>query len=99
MKTLNEESIESFIRENKDKFNVYRPPDGHLENFLLKLNYRIRNIISIVPYLVRVAVATVLIFLTSIIAWNYYIRKDRQEIALKDKITHVINKSLIKKSN
>jgi hypothetical protein len=96
MMTLNEESIESFIRENKDKFNVYRPPDSHLENFLFKLSCRIRNIISIVPYLVRVAVATVLIFLTSIMVWNNYIRKDRQEITLRDKITYIVNKSRIK---
>jgi hypothetical protein len=98
MMTLNEESIESFIRENKDKFNVYRPPDSHLENFLFKMSYRIRHIISIVPYLVRVAVATVLIFITSIIVWNNYIRKDRHEITLRDKITYVINRSGIKKN-
>jgi hypothetical protein len=91
MRTLNEESIESFIRENKDKFNVYRPPDGHLENFLLKLNYRIRHLISIVPYLIRVAVATILIFVTSIIIWNNYIRRDRQLVSLKDKVSLVIN--------
>jgi hypothetical protein len=92
MVRLNEDTIEKFIRENKDKFGVYHPPDSHLEKFLLKLNYRIKEIISIVPYLIRVAVATVLIFVVSIIVWNNYIRKDRHEITLGNKITILINK-------
>jgi hypothetical protein len=92
MVMLNEDSIENFIRNNKDKFGVYRPPDNHLEKFLFKLNYRIREIISIVPYLIRVAVATVIIFLASIIVWNNFIRKDRHEMTLTNKISLVINK-------
>ena len=89
---LNEDSIENFIRDNKDKFGVYRPPDNHLEKFLFKLNCRIREIISIVPYLIRVAVVTVIIFIASIAIWNNFIRKDRHEITLKNKISLVINK-------
>jgi hypothetical protein len=92
MVRLNEHTIEKFIRENKNKFGVYRPPDSHLDRFLLKLNYRISELISIVPYLFRVAVATLLIFIASIIVWNSYIRKDRHEISLRNKITLVINK-------
>jgi hypothetical protein len=92
MVRLNEDSIESFIRENKDKFNVCHPPDKHLEKFFLILNLRLRHIINIVPYLIRVAVATVIIFLASILIWNNYIRKDRDEITLLNKITLVINK-------
>ncbi|MGC1389571.1 MAG: hypothetical protein WA816_00890 [Bacteroidales bacterium] len=89
---LNEDSIENFIRKNKDKFCVYHPPESHLEKFLLKINYEIRHIISIFPYLIRVAVATFIIFIASIIIWNNYIRKDRHEITLRNKITQVINK-------
>lgn len=89
---LSEDIIENFIRENKDKFEVYRPPDRHLDKFLLKLNYRLRHLISIVPYLIRVAVATVLIFTASIMIWNNYIRKDRHEITLGNKITLIISK-------
>ena len=92
MVMYNEDTIENFIRENKDKFDVYRPPDKHLEKFLFKINYRIRHIISIVPYLIRVAIVTVIIFLSSIIIWNNYIRKDSHEITLKNKISLVINK-------
>lgn len=93
MVKLNEDTIEKFIRENRDKFGVYRPPDSHLDKFLFKLNYRIRHIISIVPYLIRVAIATVIIFFASILIWNNYIRKDRHEIKLRNKISLVINKT------
>jgi hypothetical protein len=95
----NEDSIEKFIRENKDKFGAYPLPDSHLEKFLFKINYRIRHIISIVPYLIRVAVATVIIFIASIMIWNNYIRKDRHEITLRNKISLVINKITIKQTN
>jgi hypothetical protein len=92
MVKLNEDTIEKFIRENKDKFGVYRLPDNHLEKFLFKLNYRLRHIISIVPYLIRVAIATIIIFLASILIWNNYIRKDRHEVTLRNKISLVIHK-------
>jgi hypothetical protein len=92
MVKLNEDSIESFIRKNKDKFGVYRPPDNHLEKFLFKLNYRIREMINIVPYLIRVALATVIIFIASIVIWNNFIRKDRNQLTLTNKISLVIHK-------
>jgi hypothetical protein len=92
MVMLNEDSIESFIRDNKEKFGVYRPPANHLEKFLFKLNYGIREMISIVPYLIRVAVATVIIFIASIMIWNNFIRRDRHQITLTNKISLVINK-------
>ena len=89
---LNEDSIEDFIRNNKDKFGVYHPPDNHLEKFLFKLNCKIREIINIVPYLIRVGVVTVIIFIASIALWNNFIRKDRQQITLRNKISLVITK-------
>lgn len=92
MVRLNENSIENFIRENRDKFSVCRPPDSHLEKFFLKINLRIRHIVNIIPYLIRVAVATVIIFIASVLIWNNYIRKDRHEVTLLNKITLVINK-------
>jgi hypothetical protein len=92
MSIFNEDTIESFIRENKEKFGVHHPPDGHMENFLFKVKYRIRYIISIVPYLIRLAIASILIFTASIIIWNNYIRKDRYEISLGNKITLVVKK-------
>jgi hypothetical protein len=92
MVMLNEDSIEDFIRDNKDKFGVYHPPDNHVEKFLFKLNYKIREIIDIVPYLIKVGIVTVTIFIASIAVWNNFIRKDRQQITLKNKISLVITK-------
>lgn len=89
---LNMDSIENYIREHKDEFDVYRPPESHLDRFLFKINYRIRYMISIVPHLIRVAIATIIIFAASIIVWNNYIRRDRAEITLKNKVTLVINR-------
>ncbi len=86
------DALEKFIRENRDKFSDSGPRDSHSTNFLNKLNHKIRQITSIVPYLVKVAVATVLIFGASILFWNNYIRKDRHEISLKNKVTIVISK-------
>lgn len=87
MGTLNQDSIEKFIRENRDKFGNYVPPENHLEKFFHKLNARIRHYISIVPYLIKVAVATTLIFIASVAVWNNFIRKDRNAISLRDKIS------------
>jgi hypothetical protein len=92
MVMLNENTIEEFIRKNKDKFSVYHPPHSHLEKFLLKINYSISHLISIVPYLIRLGIATVIIFVASIMIWNNYIRKDRHEITLRNKISLVIYK-------
>jgi hypothetical protein len=89
----NNDNIEKFIRENRDKIGVDQPQDIHMEKFLIKLNNRILHIISIVPYLIRVAISTVLIFAVSILIWNNYIRKDRHEITLRNKITSVIWKN------
>jgi hypothetical protein len=93
MSTLNEKNIENFIRKNKHKFGDYRLPDNHLEIFMNKLNRRIRNIISIVPYLIKVTIATVIIFAASIIIWNNYLRKDRHEITLRNKISLFVYKN------
>lgn len=87
-----EDNIEKFIRENREIFSGSQPPDNHIEKFLFKLNRRIRNIISIAPHLIKVAIATVIIFSASILVWNNYIRKDRHEITLMNKISLIINK-------
>ena len=83
---MTEEELEKFIRDNRDKFDSYTLEEYHENSFLRKLAHRFRKIISIVPYLIRVAVATVIIFIISIWAWNSYIRKDRHEVTLKQKI-------------
>jgi hypothetical protein len=86
MTKINPEDLENFIRDNRDKFNIYRPHKTHSQSFLGKLQKRFKHFISIVPYLIKVFIATTLIFVSSIIIWNNYIRKDRHEITLKQKI-------------
>lgn len=90
METYREDPIDNFIRKNRDEFDGYNPPEDHTEKFLTKLSQRISHIINIIPYLVKVAVATLLIFSASILIWNNYIRKDRHEITLRNKISLVI---------
>ena len=87
-----EDPIEKFIRENKDEFGASNPPENHMGKFLFKLNRRIRHIISIAPYLVKVAVVTILIFTASIIIWNNFLRRDREVLTLKYKITIILDR-------
>jgi hypothetical protein len=83
-------NLEEFIRENQELFNKNNPPKGHKDAFLQKLRMRFHHFINIVPYLLRVAIATIIIFIASIIIWNNYIRKDRDKITLKHKIEKII---------
>lgn len=85
-----EDNVEQFIIENKDKFSTCNPSIYHADHFLLKLQNKFKKIVSIVPYLIRVAMITALIFAVSIWAWNKFLRKDRHEITLKHKIENVI---------
>jgi hypothetical protein len=92
MVVRSEDPIEKFIRENKDEFGNYAPHENHMGKFLTKLNQRIRHIINIVPYLIKVAVATILIFTLSVIVWNNFLRRDREVLTLKYKIVLIIDR-------
>jgi hypothetical protein len=73
-------NIDEIIRNNKDLFEDSEPMDGHLERFNWKLEKRLHsstNKRSIVPYLLRAAVVTLLITLSSLWTWDHFIRKDR----------------------
>lgn len=83
---LTEDNIEEFIRANKDKFYSYHPDKQHEEKFIRKLVNKFKKFVNIVPYLLRVFIVTIIIFVVSIWIWNSYIRKDRNEITLKEKL-------------
>jgi hypothetical protein len=85
-----EKNIENFIRQHKDEFDKYCDDNHHEEKFLAKLARRFKKIINIVPYLIRVLVITFIVFISSILIWNNYIRKDRHEVTLKQKIENII---------
>ena len=63
------------------------PSDGHFERFNRKLEHEIPYITvkrSIVPYLLKAAVVTLLITLSSLWTWEHFIRSDRNRMALGD---------------
>ncbi len=94
-----EENLEKFIRENKDKFDVYQPEPGHNQHFLNKLIKKFKEVISIVPYLVKVGIATILIFILSFLLWKAYLCPPLSRISFKywkaeHDYKHQINRSI-----
>jgi hypothetical protein len=91
---LTEKELEKFIRDNKDKFDKYSPSEGSETRFFNKLIQRFKKIISIVPYLVKTAIMTIIVFAFSIWLWNSFIRRDRKWISLPQKIENTYHKIL-----
>jgi hypothetical protein len=83
MKIRKEEELEKFIRENKDKFDTYNPEPDHSQLFLSKLFKKFKEVISIVPYLVKVGIATILIFILSFIVWRIFLSPPLTRVSLK----------------
>ncbi|TFG41531.1 MAG: hypothetical protein E4H43_04280 [Bacteroidia bacterium] len=80
-------NIEDIIRNNKDFFNSAEPSDGHFERFSMKLEIRCGEKVvkrSIVPYLLKAAVVTLLVTLSSLWTWDHFIRPDRNRMTLGD---------------
>jgi hypothetical protein len=78
-------TIEDIIRNNKDFFEDAEPSDGHLERFNRKLETRFQTIVvkrSIVPYLLRAAVVTLLVTLSSLWTWDHFIRPGKSKMTL-----------------
>jgi hypothetical protein len=70
-----DETLEKFIKENKDAFIDGRKPTiKHEEHFLLKLSKRFKKFISIVPYLIKVLIVMVIIFGCSIFIWYKFLK-------------------------
>ena len=73
MKNLTEEKLEEFIKKNKSEFNVYKPAKNHDKRFMALLMIKLRrSFINITPYLIKVAVAIVLIWLFTIAIWEWF---------------------------
>lgn len=83
MKNWEEEELEKFIRENKEKFDVYQPTPNHNQQFLNRLINKFKEVINIVPYLVKVGIATILIFILSFLVWRTYICPPLSSISFK----------------
>ena len=79
--------IEEIIRKNKDSFDGAEPSEGHSERFKRKLEMRFSVTTvkrSIVPYLLRAAVVTLLVTLSSLWTWDHFIRPERNRMTLGD---------------
>ena len=78
-------TIEDIIRNNKDFFEEAEPSDGHFERFNRKLEIRCQTNApkrSIVPYLLRAAVVTLLVTLSSLWTWDHFIRPGNTRMTL-----------------
>jgi hypothetical protein len=81
-------NIEDIIRNNKDFFEDSEPMEGHFERFSRKLEIRCQaaNHVkrSIVPYLLKAAVVTVLITLSSLWTWDHFLRPGSKRMTLSE---------------
>ena len=78
-------TIEEIIRNNKDFFEEAEPSKGHFERFNRKLEVRFQSNTpkrSIVPYLLRAAVVTLLVTLSSLWTWDHFIRPGSSRMTL-----------------
>jgi hypothetical protein len=78
-------TIEEIVRSNKGLFEEAEPSIGHFERFSRKLELRFQVHApkrSIVPYLLRAAVVTLLVTLSSLWTWDHFIRPGSSRMTL-----------------
>lgn len=80
-------TIDEIIRSNRDFFEDAEPSKGHFERFERKLEARFGSATvkrSIVPYLLKAAVVTLLVTLSSLWTWDNFINPGRNKMTLGD---------------
>lgn len=80
-------TIDEIIKNNKDFFEDAEPSDGHFERFNRKLEVLCQKNAprrSIVPYLLKAAVVTLLVTLSSLYTWDNFIRPDSKRMTLSE---------------
>jgi len=80
-------TIDELIRSNRDFFEEAEPSKGHFERFERKLEVRFGTGTvkrSIVPYLLKAAVVTLLVTLSSLWTWDTFLNPGRNKMALGD---------------
>jgi cytochrome c-type biogenesis protein CcmH/NrfG len=78
-------NIEEIIKNNKEIFNSGEPAESHFERFSVKLELRKeanKPRKSLAPYLLRAAVVTLLVTLSSLWAWDNFIKPDSKMMTL-----------------
>lgn len=80
--------LDDIIRKGRAEFDDREPSDGHFERFSFKLATRLhtgRTKRSIVPYLLKVAVVTLLITLSSLWSYDHFIKPNlKRSMSLSD---------------
>ncbi|HOB84652.1 MAG TPA: hypothetical protein PKX27_12940 [Bacteroidales bacterium] len=80
-------NIEDIIRNNRDLFEDTEPPKGHFDRFSTKLEERfhVQGVKrSIVPYLLKAAVVTLLVTLSSLWIWDNFLSSEGKRMTLGD---------------
>jgi hypothetical protein len=70
-------TIEEIIKKGRGEFDDREPSDGHFERFSFKLSVRLHAGVSkrsIMPYLLKAAVVTLLVTLSSLWTYDHFIR-------------------------
>jgi hypothetical protein len=70
-------TLEEIIRKNRGEFDDREPSDGHFERFSFKLAVRLHAGMakkSILPYLLKAAVVTLLVTLSSLWTFDHFVR-------------------------
>jgi hypothetical protein len=78
-------TIEEIFKGNRDFWDDREPEAGHFERFSVRLELRRevgRPKRSIVPYLLRAAVVTLLVTLSSLLTWDHFIRPESSRMRL-----------------
>ncbi|MBK9389177.1 MAG: hypothetical protein IPN68_02925 [Bacteroidetes bacterium] len=78
-------TIEEVVNNSRNFWDDQEPEEGHFERFSVKLELRrqARSVKrSIVPYLLRAAVVTLLVTLSSLWTWDHFIRPDSRRMSL-----------------
>jgi hypothetical protein len=78
-------TLEEIIKSNRGIWEEREPADGHFERFSVKLELRrqVRTAKrSIVPYLLKAAVVTLLVTLSSLWTWDHFIRPGASRMTL-----------------
>jgi hypothetical protein len=85
MKNWTDEELEKFIRDNKDALvDGCRPIVGHELKFMTKLQLRVKHYVDITPYLVKVGIITVVVFILSVYVWYSFLRIDESKSIIQN---------------
>lgn len=87
MKNWTDEELEKFIKDNKDALvDGCRPIVGHEIKFMTKLQLRVKHYIDITPYLIKVGIVTLIVFLCSMFVWYIFMRPDKNKPIIENVI-------------